>query len=136
MSVHFLEKYKSYDELMKFCVAQNDTMIAQAKKVIELQEEVMHLKALLDGAVPTFSPELGTIDQSSKDEEIIAKLEIQKLRHHSMSRELTFEEARKLEIFTKVIAASNKGEKKEVFDTKSLSTQALLETLDKENVGN
>lgn len=129
MSVHFLEKYKSYDELMKFCVAQNDTMIAQAKKVIELQEEVMHLKALLDGAVPTFAPELGTIDQSSKDEEIIAKLEIQKLRHHSMIRTLTFEESRQLEIYTKILSSVASRPKPPPIDVGGLSSDDLLKQL-------
>jgi len=129
MSNIFLEKYKNYEELMNFCVAQNTSMIAQAKKIVELQEELAHVKSLLVDSVPIFEPDSSKLDKDSKDEEVIARIEIQKLRYEAMNRPLTFEESRKLEIYTKILSNIASRKKPPIIDVSNLSNDDLLEQL-------
>ena len=135
MSNKFLEQYKSYDELMQFCIAQNEQLIKQAKNLVSLQDEIIHLKTLLSAApeskqiTPIQTQEL---DEDLSDEEIVAKVEIHKLRVSSLSRELTYEEAKKLETYTKILNAKPKKPEKDAIDVTKVSTKDLLAELENE----
>lgn len=67
-------------------------------------KEIEHLKSLLSSQVPTVSGGLVTVD----NEGMIAELQLQKLKQAAQSRDLTLEEARKFEIFSKVKQNANK----------------------------
>lgn len=125
-----LEQYKNFDELMAYCVAQGETLANQSRKMMEMKEEISHLKTLLAGAVPIIEIDPSTVDMTSRDEHVVAQIEIQKLRKYSMQRELTMEETKKLEIFTKVLSMTPPEKKKEVFDTKGMDTEALLKAIE------
>jgi hypothetical protein len=63
---------------------------------------------------------------SVQDEESIAKMELKKLRDASLARELTMEEARKVEIYAKLLLQLKGQKQNKVPDTKTKSSAELL----------
>lgn len=129
----FLEQYKTYEDLSQYCLAQNETLIKYAKQIVSLQEEIVHLKTLLSSSAPAPQPyqALTTeLEEDLSDEEVISKVEIQKLRITSLSRELTYEECRKLETYTKILNAKPKKPEKDAIDVTKVSTKDLLAELE------
>jgi hypothetical protein len=129
----FLEQYKTYEDLSQYCLAQNETLIKYAKQIVSLQEEIVHLKSLLSGttsAVPAFQIEPSGFDEDLSDEEVVSKIEIQKLKAAAFSRELTYEEAKKLETYTKILNAKPKKPEKDAIDVTKVSTKDLLAELE------
>lgn len=98
-------------DLINTIKPKNELELAQEKalelgyKVAELMDqlekktqEIQHLKQLLNGVVPNIgeaSPLILT------DEEIIADMQIQRLKESSMTRELTLDEVKRLDLLIK-----------------------------------
>lgn len=112
----------------QFKVISNLTRINQ-----DLQKEIEHLKGMLDKTVPiispisSLSPEIRTGDEPEAD---ICRMEILKLRTKSLSSELTFEDAKKLETFTKVLNASKNIPKIMEIKTKKMNENELIALID------
>jgi hypothetical protein len=69
-------------------------------------------------------------DLKEKDEELIAKVQIVKLKSVAFDRELTFEETRKLEIFTKILNITSKDNKNIIeMEAKTISSEELKKML-------
>lgn len=121
-----LSAYKTEAELRAFAEAAQKTLMTVQKKNKELQEEVDHLKKLVAGAVPIIKTEDSPIAVGS-DEEEIAKIELRKLREKAMDSEsLMLEDAKKVEIYSKILNSRNKGEDKKEREVKELDSSALL----------
>lgn len=102
-------KYRSKSDLEKEigelrCVlgAQELTNKKLQKALVEKEEEIQHLKDLLVNSNPVERVEL-------QEEELIAEIQLQNLRGIAQNRDLTLEEARKFEIFSKVKGSANKN---------------------------
>lgn len=133
-----LSQYKTEVELRAFAEAQQKTLMQVMKKNKELQEEVEHLKKLVAGAVPIIKSESGPDLIVSSDEEEIAKIELRKLKERSYTDVLTLEEAKRVEIYTKILNSRMSLKKdpleREVKELDSSQLLAIAESNDS-NIG-
>lgn len=122
-------QYKEMGQLQQFAEAQSSTIIQLSKKLKKLEEERDHLKQLLESSVPILkddkSPLMGEKFLTSS-EEAICVMQLEKLRDISSARELTLEEARRVEIFSKVLTASRNSPKVIELKTQNMSNEELL----------
>lgn len=95
-------------------------------EIKKLREENKNLKLL----VKELEERQKTKKIELTDEEIICKMEIQKLREISLIRALTMEEAKKLDIFSKLLMAFENKPKTLIVDTSKFSDKELLSLLD------
>lgn len=121
-----LDKEKDYAKLQAYSNAQTNTIIELSKKLKGSQDEITHLKKLLEGSVPLVKDE-GSITDKADDREYICRTEISKLRDISRDRELNNEEARRFDIYCKILKELNlnSGTKTES-EAKKTSTADLL----------
>lgn len=125
-----LEQFKTHEELKVFCTAQQKTLIDLTKKLKVSEEEIKHLKKLLEGAVPVIkSPE--KIDFSANDEESIARQQLYLLKQLSNERELNFEETKRVEIYSKILLALREKNPKPIeTEARRLSDSELTASLE------
>jgi len=106
-----LQQFKDVASLQKYAEAQYKTILSLSKKVKVLEEENIKLKDLLEKSTPLLNEEKKNFTtyniEASSDEEMIAKVQLARMKEISMDRELTLEEAKRVEIFTKIL--SSKG---------------------------
>lgn len=117
---------KEISKLQAYSNAQTNAIIELSKKLKNSQDEVEHLKKLLEGSVPLIKE--STIDTGGNDQEQICKLEINKLRHTSLDRELTLEEVKKLDILVKILK-DPKAPKVDDSQVKATATEDLLNVI-------
>lgn len=107
------KKYKSRDDLLEENTELRQVSAVQElskqkllKLVEEKDKEIAHLKELLTKSVKV----LDTVERIEvNDEEMIAELQLQKLKGFAQNRELTLEEAKKFEIYSKIKQNVNKN---------------------------
>lgn len=139
-----LGSFKDPEQLKAFCESQYKEIVKLNKKINLLQEEKDNLLLELDKerakvavmAENTKEP----IDSSvflnldEVDHELIAKLQLAILRNRSMQSELTLEEARKVEIYSKILnQESSKSKKPNII--KQLNSDDLIKQLENSSNG-
>lgn len=113
---------KEKDDYIK---AQENTILKLQKQVSELKEELKNKPTLM--AVPEQPVELGL----GTDQEEICKIQLRKFLEVSKNRELTLEETRKVEIFSKILFGfKNKDKEEREESTKKLSSDELLKLVE------
>src|SRR6266850_6895060 len=80
------------------CITLSQSINLLIKKLESKEEEIMHLKRILSQSVPIIG-EIVPINIS--DEEIIAEIQLQKLKDSARQRELTLDEIRKFDLLVK-----------------------------------
>lgn len=90
---------KKVVELSGITGAQEITIEKLNKKIDELLEQISHLESMLVKK----NNLIGNKSSTEMDEVLIAKVQLQKLGEKALNRDLTNEEARRFEIFSKVI---------------------------------
>jgi len=134
-----LNEAKDLAELRAFSEAQQKTIVKLSKKNKELEEEVTHLKKLLETTAPVIAPtaEVNQIISAEKfltsDQEAICRMQLNKLKEISYERELTLEEAKRVEIFSKILNVLENSPKTIKVETKNLDNKELLSLLDQES---
>lgn len=111
-------------ELKAYADAQYQKILELSQKIKDKDYEIQHLKELLDGSVPTIKNKL----KVGNDEEEICKRELHKLNTASKKRELTTEEAKKCEIYTKLLISL--GKKKPDEKDVGLSDEELMKLVE------
>lgn len=125
-----MKSFSDQAELQAFCEQQHKTILELTKKIDKLNDKNKQLEDLLQQKAPVLVGEYapiisaGRIDEAY--EENICKMELKKLHDISIERQLTYEETKKVDIFTKLIIALNQKPKSQVFDTKKKGTDELL----------
>lgn len=103
------EKFESIAELKEYSNAQYRTIVAQAKKINELESKIQELeKLLVNGGSPILDPNQPSSSvfsqiQGLSDEEAIAIMELAKLKQVSLERDLDTNECKRFEIYTKTL---------------------------------
>lgn len=124
-----LKNCKSELELRTFAEAQGKTLMQLMKKNKQLEDEITELKKLvINGALPIISEPGKEILHLGTPEQEIAKREIYKLHQRSLDEEpLMLEEAKKLEIYTKVLSSKyDEKQKKIEREVKEINSDDLL----------
>lgn len=93
------ELQSHYTELMQLAGAQEMQLQKLIKELEDKSKEIDHLKSMLAKAVPIIG---GAEQIIPSDEELIAEMQLAKLKDRAHERDLTLEEARKFEIFSKI----------------------------------
>lgn len=125
-----MKSFVDISELRSFCEQQHKTILELTRKLEKINEKNKHLENILQTKVPTlvgeYSPiiQAGRIDEAY--EENICKMELKKLHDLSVERVLTYEETKKVDIFTKLLLAINQKPKGNIIDTKKKDTDELL----------
>lgn len=123
-----IAQFKTLEELQAFAKAQQKTLIDQQKKLREAQDKVKHLEKLLEGAVPVINAP-AKIDPNSQDEEQIARQQLFLLKAKSNDGELSLEETKRVEIYSKILMNLKQKEKDIEVPSRNLSNQELIATL-------
>jgi len=126
---------KELSDLKAFSDAQQKTIVQLTKKIKQLEEEKEELRILLqdnkpienkiENKPPTIAEKFLTSDQ-----ETICRIQLMKLREIALDREMTLEETKKVEIFSKIIASIENAPKTIKIDTKSLDSGDLMNLLE------
>jgi hypothetical protein len=108
------KQFKSAAEMQAYTDAQFRTIVNQAKKIHELEEEVIHLRKILENGTDLIKDPSKKIEiyTDVSDEEAICRIELKKLKDVSIERELTLEEAKRTEIYTKLLISLTAPESK------------------------
>lgn len=130
-----LEQIKDFASLQKYAEAQYKTILSLSRKVKVLEEQNIELKDLLEKSTPVLNEEKKNFVayqvEASSDEEMIAKVQLARIKEISMDRELTLEEAKRVEIFTKIL--NTKGSSSPIMlQTQKMDSEDLLKMLDNE----
>ena len=128
MSDKMIDTFKNFEDLSAFARAQQKTLIELTKKNKAYEEEIKHLKKLLEGAVPIIS-DRPQVDFSANDEESIAREQLFLLKQISKDKELTMEEARKVEIYSKILSLTKSKSRDINGNSKQLNEGELLTLL-------
>ena len=124
-----LGEFKEVAELKVFAESQFKTITELNRKLKALEEEKEHLKKLLEQSTPLLIEDkknfLG-FDLDISNEEIICLRQLAMLKEISMERQLTLEETRQCEIFSKILLNLKSAPKTIKVDSKNLSEKELL----------
>ena len=124
------KEYQTIEEWKALAQAQQKQVNTLTKKVKELEAEKKDLKKQIE-QVPAKSTQVIEFPGQSNillksDVETIAQVQLQKLKEISFDRELTLEEAKRVEIFNKVIL-SNKVKSNDIdAQSKEFSEEELI----------
>lgn len=120
------DKLKEYSELKLYSDAQTKTITELSRKLKVKEDEVIHLKKLLEGSVPLVREKKDLIKFETNDQEYICRTEINKLRDISMEQELSLEQCKKLDIYSKILKELANAPKTIEVKSRSLSEAELL----------
>jgi len=101
-----LDSFGSVDDIKEYASSQYKTIIAQSKKITELERKTEILETKLADAEKRVAVSSAlSIDQPEgiSDTETTCVIQIAMLKGLAMNRELTLEETKKLEIFAKTL---------------------------------
>lgn len=129
------EETKELSDLKAFSDAQQKTIVQLTKKIKQLEEEKEQLKTQLIVPVPTQSTNIepsGAIADKflTSDQEAICRTQLMRLREIAFDREMTLEETKKVEIFSKILSSIENAPKTIKLDTKSIDSSDLMGLLE------
>lgn len=129
-----LDEAKDLAELRVFSEAQQKTIVKLSKKNKELEEEISHLKKLLESTAPIVTtsaePAVSAEKFLTTDQEAICRMQLNRLKEVSYERELTLEEAKRVEIFSKIINVLENSPKTIKVETKSIDSKDLMSLIE------
>lgn len=116
------KEYNTIDELKKYSSAQEKALVEISKKLSELEFENKKLKTVLTEQ----NIKTSKLSYSVSDEEVICRTQLSLLKQVSLDRQLTLEESRKVDIFSKILIALNQNPKSIEAETGNLNEEELL----------
>lgn len=122
-----ISQFKNMVELQSFAAAQYTTILDQSSKLKKLEDEVKHLKKLLESMSPLIGEpsKVSSVDDGEV-EASICRTELAKLQDISTQRELTYEEAKKVDMYAKLLITLQSRPKIKDDKTKGMKEADLL----------
>jgi len=121
---------KSFNDLQSYSDNQFKTIQDLKKQIKKLEEENKSMKSMLENNLPTLSFDgLGV-----SNEQLVCETQITILKDKAITRELTYEEAKKFAIFTEVLESLKKSSKNSDINVQKLSDEELLKLMESTNV--
>lgn len=131
--------FKSLKELRQYCNSQYLVINSLNKKIVILEEENKHLKEMLTKSTPILDAGNGSLEiyKNITDELAVCLMQIKLLRERCANgNELTFEEAKKLDIYTKLLIQLKQGDKPKENLAETISEEELIKILNGETSQN
>lgn len=119
------ENFKDVSEFQAFAQAQYKTILELSKKNKLLEEQNSNLKKMLEDSTPLIKNEEQKEDNKEYEKNICEK-QLKLLRDKSFEGELTLEEAKRVEIFAKILMQLNNKSKLPEKNDKPIDTKELL----------
>jgi polyhydroxyalkanoate synthesis regulator phasin len=121
---------KSFNDLQSYSDNQFKTIQELKKQIKKLEEENKSMKSMLESNLPALTFDgLGI-----SNEQLVCETQITILKDKAITRELTFEEAKKFAIFTEVLENIKKASKNNDFSVQKLSDEELLKLVESPSV--
>lgn len=121
---------KAFNELQSYSDGQFKSIVELKKQLKKLEEENASLKTMLESNLPALTFDgLGV-----SNEQLICETQITILKDKAITRELTFEEAKKFAIFTEVLENIKKNSKSSDINVQKMSDDELLKLVEGSNV--
>jgi hypothetical protein len=116
-------EFKDQLQMQLHIQAQHNTITNLLKQIESLKDEKNHLESLL-----THHSSSLTINNplNIDDEETICRMQLKRLRDKSLNTELTLEEAKRVEIYTKILNTKLNQPKTVVVKSNNISNDDLL----------
>lgn len=118
-----LSELKDISELKKFAEAQNKIILNLSKELKDAKDKIQHLEKLLESTTEIIPSDNKKYEK--EDEEICIR-QLQLLRDISNERELTYEEAKKVDTYSKIYQTIKNSKEDIVPKTKDIQTSDLL----------
>lgn len=129
------EAFTTVEELKSYSQAQYQTILDLSKKLKRSEAELDILREKLENLskqtnnTEALNKEMGIFDIT--DEETVCLTQLALLKNLALSRELTTEEAKKFEIYHKVISSIRNRKPAKENNLAELSTEDLVKLIDK-----
>jgi hypothetical protein len=129
-------QFNTLEQLQDFCRAQYKTIIDLSKKITRIEEEKKHLEKLLQDSVPLIPKESNlSLSSNITDEEVICRTQLKLLKDIAQDRELTLEETKKVDTYTKLLQMIMAPKKMPDSKAKNIKTDDLIALLETEANG-
>jgi len=129
-----IEQFTSEDDLRKYASSQFKVIQNLTKQIAELRKENEELKSkpVQVQTVQSVITPMSSFESSlsTSDEETICIYQLRILRDLAVSRELTLEEAKKVDLFNKNLREIRNIPKKVEVSAKDMTTEQLLKAID------
>lgn len=127
-------QFNNIKDLREYCNSQYSVIVELNRKINKIEEENKHLLALVEKATPYLAEQEGKLEvyKNLSDEMAICLMQIKILKDKSISSELSFEDTKKLEIFTKTLITLKTGQKAPDSAAKGLSDAELINLIESE----
>lgn len=130
-----IQNFKSFDELKVFTEGQFKQIIQLQKRIKDLEEQAVNLKKEQKELVKKEainSPillEAGNI-KGQEDAKMIAQVQLKMLKELSFERELTLDEAKRVDLFNKILIEKPEKEEKPLkADAKVVKSEDLFKLI-------
>jgi glutamyl/glutaminyl-tRNA synthetase len=132
-----VDQFKDVVELQAYAEAQTKTILELSRRLAKIEDEKKHLERLLADSTPLIEDqkkELLGYSVTDPKEKVIAEVQLNMLKEISFERELTIEEAKRVDIFAKILMSfRQKGVEKEV-PSKTMTNEELMALAESLNV--
>jgi len=120
---------KSFNELQSYSDSQFKSILELKKQIKKLEEENKSLKSMLENNLPSLAVDMLGVS----NEQLICETQITILKDKAVTRELTFEEAKKFAIFSEVLENLKKNTKSSDINVQKMSDDELLKLVEGSN---
>lgn len=97
------ELQAAFNDLQEYSDNQFRTILDLKKQIDALKIEKKQLQESLEKNIPVISNNISNISIGITNEQLVCETQILLLKDHAVTRELTLEETKKFEIYTKVL---------------------------------
>ncbi len=127
----YLNNFKTEEELQAYVDAQQHSFIEVSKKVKNLEDENENLKKKIEKLkLEQTKSTISSLEASeTSHSEIICLSQIELLKKRTEERELTYEESKKFEIYTKIYQQIRTAKKTNNEELEKLSNDELLSVI-------
>ena len=122
---------KSFNDLQSYSDSQFKSILELKKQLKKLEEENKSLKSMLENNLPSLAVDMLGVS----NEQLICETQIVILKDKAVTRELTFEEAKKFAIFSEVLENLKKNTKSSDINVQKMSDDELLKLVEGSNGG-
>ena len=127
------EMESSFNELQEYSDTQFRTIAELKKTILRMEEENKSLKTMMEGSLPHISLEIGGMSGIS-NQQLICETQLAILKDRAISKELTYEEAKKLQIYVMVLLDLKKNSTGSIdYSVQKMSDTELLKLVESDN---